>query len=70
MTPDDFCQWLAEMETAGLAQSDAACYRLLGVSKNTLLAYKARGTDRSTALACRALLHRLDPYRHTTCPRP
>lgn len=62
MTPDQFRAWLAEMKSAGLARSDAAAARLLDCHPNTLVRYKDRGADRQTALACRALLHRLEPY--------
>lgn len=62
MTPQSFRQWLADMKSAGLARSDAECGRLLGKTADTILSYKNRGTDRATALACRALLHRMEPY--------
>lgn len=62
MTADAFNSWLAEMKSAGLARSDAAAARLLGVSANTVVALKKDGADLRTALACRALLHRLEPY--------
>lgn len=62
MTPEAFKSWLAEMKSAGLARSDAECGRLLGCHANTLVRYKERGGDRQTALACRALLHRMQPY--------
>lgn len=62
MTAPDFNQWLAAMKAAGLAKSDAACARALGIHVNTILVYKWRGTDQSTALACAALLRRLRPY--------
>lgn len=62
MTPASFVVWLAEMKSAGLARSDAAAARLLGVSANTVVEMKQRGADVRTALACRALLHRLEPY--------
>lgn len=62
MDPDLFVAWLAEMKSAGLARSDAECARLLGISANSVLAMKERGADKRTALACRALLHRLEPY--------
>lgn len=62
MTAEDFSSWLAEMKAAGLARSDAECARLLGVSANAVVIMKRRGADRRTALACRALLHRLEPY--------
>jgi len=62
MDSEAFTLWLADMKSAGLARSDAKCAGLLGVSANSVLAMKQRGTDRRTALACRALLHRLEPY--------
>jgi hypothetical protein len=62
MTPETFENWLADMKSAGLARSDAACARLLGCSVHTIVKRKKRGCDRETALACRALLHRLTPY--------
>jgi hypothetical protein len=62
VTPASFRLWLDDMKLANLARSDAAAARLLGVSANTVLEMKQRGADRRTALACRALLHRLEPY--------
>ncbi len=62
MTPQSFTTWLAEMKSAGLARSDAQCARLLGVSANSIVNMKRNGTDQRTALACQALLHRLEPY--------
>lgn len=62
MTPDQFEQWLDDMRYAKLARSDAHCARLLGVHANSILAFKKNGTDTRTALACRALLHRMEPY--------
>jgi hypothetical protein len=62
MTPDSFTSWLAAMRLAGLARSDAECARLLGRTDDTIIAYKRRGADLTVALACRALLHRLEPY--------
>jgi hypothetical protein len=62
MTADQFTRWLAEMKAAGLARSDAECARLLGVSANSVVAMKKNGADLRTALACRALLHRMEPY--------
>lgn len=62
MTPDQFTKWLAEMKSAGLARSDAKCAELLGISANSVVDMKKRGADLRTALACRALLHRLEPY--------
>jgi DNA-binding CsgD family transcriptional regulator len=62
MTSTAFNSWLAEMKAAGLARSDAECARLLGVSANSVVSMKKQGADTRTALACRALLHRLQPY--------
>lgn len=62
MTPASFTRWLAEMKEAGLARSDLAAARLLGISANSVVTMKKRGADHRTALACRALLHRLEPY--------
>jgi hypothetical protein len=63
MTPAAFCQWLEDMRYAKIAMSQAACADLLGLSTNAVSAMKVRGADKRTALACRALLHRLEPYR-------
>ena len=62
MDSSTFKRWLKEMQKAKLASSDAECGRLLGVSRNTILSYKAQGTSITVALACRALLHRMEPY--------
>lgn len=62
MTPDAFTSWLQAMRAAGLARSDAECARLLGISANSVVKMKRNGTDTRTALACRALLHRLEPW--------
>lgn len=63
MTPQSFTQWLADMKSAGLARSNADCGKMLGVSANSIVNMKRNGTDHRTALACRALLHRLEPYK-------
>lgn len=62
MTAASFINWLAEMKSAGLARSDAECARLLGISANGLIKRKKQGANLETALACRALLHRMEPY--------
>lgn len=62
MTPASFINWLSDMKSAGLARSDAGCAKLLGITPNGLLKMKQRGASRAVALACRALLHRMDPY--------
>ena len=63
MTADAFTRWLAEMKQSGLARSDAKCAELLGISANSVVAMKKNGADLRTALACRALLHRMEPYQ-------
>lgn len=62
MTAASFQSWLADMRCAGLARSDAECARLLGVSANSVVTMKKTGADLRTALACRALFHRLAPW--------
>lgn len=62
MNATQFIMWLADMKSAGLARSDAHCAKLLGISSNSVVIMKKRGADLRTALACRALLHRLEPY--------
>ena len=62
MPPAAFINWLASMKEAGLARSDAAAARLLGVSANAAVLMKRKGADHRTALACRALFHRLEPW--------
>lgn len=62
MTGIQFIEWLAAMKAAGLASSDAAAGRLLGISADTVVRIKREGADLRTALACRALIHRLEPW--------
>lgn len=62
MTPLEFQTWLADMRSAGLASSDAACARLLGRSVQGLILLKKKGGDKAMALACAALLAGMGPY--------
>lgn len=62
MTPEDFCRWLDELKAAGLSKSDADAGRQLGKSTDRIVHYKKNGADQTVALACRALLHRMEPY--------
>lgn len=66
MTPEAFTGWLAEMKSAGLARSDAEAGRRIGLSPHSVVTMKREGvkghTADRTALACRAVLHRLEPY--------
>ncbi len=63
MPPETFKAWLADMKSAGLAASDAEAARALGMSANNIVKIKRNGTDYRTALACAALLHRLEAYK-------
>lgn len=62
MTAEQFCQWLDEMKEADLSRSDADAGRQLGKSTDRIVHYKKNGADLTIALACRALLHRMQPY--------
>ena len=72
MTGPDFTAWPDEMKSAGLARSDADAGRQLGKSTDRIVAYKKDGADQTIALACTALLHRMQPYggRPTIPTRP
>jgi len=69
MTPT-FADWLAEMQSAGLIPTrrsekpKAVVAGLLGVTDDTVtnLINGRVPFDARTRLACRALLHRLEPY--------
>lgn len=60
MTPEEFKAWVKQMKDWGIAQSRNECGRLLGVVPNTMIRFCKNGCDKRTALACKALLHRLD----------
>jgi hypothetical protein len=62
LNPTAFVEWLAAMKAAGLIRSDADAARLLGISANSVVKMKRNGADLRTALACRALFHRLEPW--------
>lgn len=62
MTPTAVQQWLADMQSAGLAASERECADLLGVTVETKRKWKREGADQRTALACAALLKGLPPY--------
>jgi len=62
MQPESFANWLAAMTAAGLISSKRDAASLLGVTDDTITAYLRRGADLRTALACRALFHRLEPW--------
>ena len=54
--------WLSKMAKSPYFATEEDCARLLGVSANTVVDMKQRGADLRTALACRALFHRLEPW--------
>ncbi len=58
MTGEDFTAWLAHMEL-----SDAATARLLGISRNTVVKYKAEGTPEHFGWACAALAFGLQQWK-------
>lgn len=63
MTGADFTQWLAAMKTAGLANTDAECGRIIGLTKNSVVRSKRRPhIARYMALACAAALAGIRPY--------
>ena len=63
MKPETFISWLADMKAAGIIRYDADAGRMLGVSPETIVNYKARGAPPATALACAALLSGLAAYQ-------
>lgn len=62
MTAAAFRLWLIAMKQARLARSDAEAGRQLGISADTVVRMKRDGADVRTALACRALFHRLTAW--------
>jgi len=71
MTAAEFHQWLADVKSAGLAKTDRDALALIGKkSPTSALAYKERGADTTTALACAAVLAGLGPYRGASSDQP
>ena len=63
MSAEAFQKWQEEIAKPPFyARTDAKCAELLGISANSVVAMKKNGADLRTALACRALLHRMEPY--------
>ena len=62
MTAPQFIEWLAALKAAGLIRFDNDAAKALGVTNDTIVNMKHKGTDTRTALACRALLTSLPPY--------
>ena len=50
------------MRSAGLIKNERELAVIFDVQPNTISSMKQKGMDKRTALACRALLHRLEPY--------
>lgn len=69
MTPAQFNQWLADMQSAGLIRTDYGMTRdaanLLGMTVQNVNRLMRDGTRTTqTDLACSALLRGLGPYPH------
>lgn len=62
MTPEQFNKWLEEMKTSGFADNDEQCAKLIGVSRRTMVRYKAKGATFTVALACNNITKKLGPY--------
>lgn len=62
MTATQFTQWLDAMKAAGLIRYDNDAAKALGITNDTIVNMKRKGTDLRTALACLALFHRLEPW--------
>jgi hypothetical protein len=64
VTREQFIKWLDEMKASGLARSARDCAKLLGITPAMITRYKKGDAKISTVtgLACRALLHRMEPY--------
>lgn len=58
MSGAEFTAWLARVRELGIATSEAGAGELIGRSEDTVRRMKARGADRTTALACAAILMR------------
>lgn len=61
MPAEQFKHWLNEMRRKSGTSFDD-CAALLNLSPDEMQSMIAAGADRRTALACRALLHRMTPY--------
>tara|TARA_B000000460_G_scaffold248191_1_gene225074 strand:+ start:14125 stop:14316 length:192 start_codon:yes stop_codon:yes gene_type:complete len=62
MTPDQYARWVADMIDAGRARSARQCAMMLGYADKHANRLKDRGGDYRLALACAALLNRVDAY--------
>lgn len=66
MDAETFNRWLSDMKAAGHAKTDKDCGALMGITKETVRAWKAGGvpasTSRRVSLACAVLLIGGKPY--------
>jgi hypothetical protein len=62
MPPEEVQRWIDTVKERGLATSDATAAELIGKSADTIMLMKRRGADRTTALACAAVLRHLAPF--------
>lgn len=64
MLPEEVRRWIETVKLSGLASTDVEIAALIGKSVDTLGLMKKRGADRTTALACNAVLSRVPPYKN------
>lgn len=62
MPPDEVQRWLDTVLQRGLAATETEAAELIGKSSDTLTRMKKLGADRTTALACAAVLRHLSPF--------
>ena len=62
MSPESVNVWIDTVKAKKLATTDYEVARLLGRSHDTLAAMRKRGADRTTGLACAAVLKKLQPF--------
>ena len=69
MTADEFHRWMTEMKAirGRFSQRDAA--RELGVSENSIRAWKRKGAPLMAGLACAALACNLSRYPRVWSPK-
>ena len=62
MTAEQFQEWLQSMFQSNKARTNIEVSILLGRKPNQISIYKRKGTNRTVALACAALLNDIKPY--------
>ncbi len=62
MTPEQFKQWIKDVKAAGWAKRDYQIGEMIGISRQTMCAYKKKGAPLIVAYACAAFLDGLYPY--------